>query len=82
MWAGFPCADLSSVRAGRQGLDGPASGLVWEVVRIKKMFEKNLPVHIVFKYVGENVASMDKPHCVEISHHMRRAGGMPRWFGI
>lgn len=70
LWAGFPCTDLSSVMAGRMGLDGPASGLFWEVVRIKKVIEDTLPVHVVFKFVGENVASMDKANCVEISEHL------------
>ena len=30
LWAGFPCTDLSRVRAFRQGLQGPASSLVFE----------------------------------------------------
>lgn len=67
LWAGFPCTDLSSVRYGRQGLEGPASGLFWEVVRIKNLLRKELPVHVTLKYVGENVASMDKKECERIS---------------
>jgi site-specific DNA-cytosine methylase len=84
LWAGFPCNDLSSVRAGRQGLQGPGSGLFWEVVRIKRLLEKELPPHVALKYVGENVASMDKEHCEEISselevrpYHLNPSGAVP-----
>ena len=31
LWAGFPCTDLCRVRAFRQGLQGPASSLVFEI---------------------------------------------------
>lgn len=67
LWAGFPCTDLSSVRFGRQGLEGPASGLFWEVVRIKRLLRKELPLHVALKFVGENVASMDKKECERIT---------------
>ena len=35
VWAGFPCTDLSSDKWGRSNLDGEASGLFYEVVRIQ-----------------------------------------------
>ena len=40
IWAGFPCTDLSSVRAGRLGLEGPASGLLLEGVMTGLAFAK------------------------------------------
>jgi site-specific DNA-cytosine methylase len=58
-WAGFPCTDLSSAKAGRQGLAGEASGLFWEVVRVRKLLQRRAPAHVTVKYVAENVASMD-----------------------
>lgn len=67
LWASFPCTDLSSVRHGRRGLDGPASGLFWEVVRIKKLIKHEAPPHIKVKFSTENVASMDKQQCEEIT---------------
>ena len=68
LWFGFPCVDLSSVRAGRLGLDGPNSGLFWDVIDIIRLLEQELPAHISLKYVGENVASMNKAHCQEITN--------------
>ena len=70
LWAGFPCTDLSAVKAGRQGLEGPASSLFWEVVRIKKLLVSCSPAHIVVKYTAENVASMDKRHCEQITNEL------------
>ena len=67
IWAGFPCTDLSSVRAGRLGLEGPESSLFWEVVRVKDLVKQEAPAHIAVKYTTENVASMDKPHCEQIT---------------
>ena len=37
LWAGFPCVDLSSVRAGRLNLEGPHSKLVYEIPRVKRL---------------------------------------------
>ena len=70
LWAGFPCTDLSAVRAGRKGLQGDASGLFFEVLRIKKLLVQEAPAHVTVKYVVENVASMDKKNCQEITEHL------------
>lgn len=37
LWGGFPCVDLSSVRAGGKGLDGKSSSLFYEIIRIRKL---------------------------------------------
>ena len=34
LWAGFPCVDLSSVRAYRKNLEGPSSSLIHEAGRV------------------------------------------------
>ena len=66
LWAGFPCADLSSVKSNRQGLEGPASSLFWEVIRVKKLISEESPGHVIVKYVTENVAWMDRQDCEQI----------------
>ena len=76
-WAGFPCTDLSSAKAWREGLDGQASGLFWEVTRILELLKKRAPIHIIIKFVAENVASMAKADCETIS---RALGVSPYWF--
>ncbi|CAK9108713.1 unnamed protein product [Durusdinium trenchii] len=58
LWAGFPCVDVSSVRANRQNRSGPSSSLIHEAIRVfgdcAELFpEKN------FQFFVENVASMD-----------------------
>ena len=68
LWAGFPCTDLSSVKWGRRGLDGPASGLIHEVLRIRKLIKEEIGAHIIFKEVIENVASMDRNQCERINN--------------
>lgn len=70
VWAGFPCNDLSSARAGRMNLDGPASILFWEVPRVLKLVKDNFGAHVVVKYVLENVASMDREATEQISTEM------------
>ena len=67
LWAGFPCVDLSSVKWGRKGLKGKASGLIMEVIRIAKLIKEAMGPHIVFKQVIENVASMDRDQCEKIN---------------
>ena len=67
LWAGFPCTDLSAVRAGRKGLQGPASGLFYEIPRITSLIKSKFGAHVVFKRTVENVASMDRDACTEIS---------------
>lgn len=68
LWAGFPCTDLSSVKSFRQGLEGPASSLFWEVIRVKKLLETESPHHVEIKYTAENVASMDRADCEKITN--------------
>ena len=65
-WAGFPCVDLSSVRAGRQNLAGEGSGLIFEALRILQLVKELLP-SIRIRFVFENVASMDTSARDEIS---------------
>ena len=68
LWAGFPCVDLSRVRANRQGLKGPASSLVFEIPRIEELLKKEFGSGVLFKKVIENVSSMDRAAAVEISN--------------
>ena len=70
--AGFPCVDLSSVKFGRKGLDGPASGLFYEVIRILKIIREEIPSSIIFKEVIENVATMARDQCERISQLVGR----------
>ena len=67
LWAGFPCVDLSSVRYGRQNLQGKESGLFFEILRvlrlIRRIFGSNFQVHFFI----ENVSSMDQSAAEEIS---------------
>lgn len=67
LWAGFPCTDLSSVKWGRKGIEGPASGLIYEVLRIRKLIRDEIGPHIQLKEVIENVASMDRDQCEKIN---------------
>ena len=67
LWAGFPCVDLSSVKWGRKGLKGKASGLIMEVIRIARLIKEEMGPHIVFKQIVENVASMDRDQCEKIN---------------
>ena len=59
VWGGFPCTDLSSAKWGRANLDGEASGLFYELVRILKDLKKILGFTFKIIYGIENVASMD-----------------------
>ena len=67
IWAGFPCVDLSRVRANRQGLQGPASSLVFEIPRIEELVKKEFGAGVLYKKVIENVSSMDKTAAIDIS---------------
>ena len=58
VWAGFPCVDLSSAKAGRQNLGGERSGLIYEALRILADLRSSYP-HVRVHFVVENVASMD-----------------------
>ena len=67
LWWGFPCTDLSSAKAFRDGLKGKASGLFFEGLRIRKIWKRLCGNRLRFKETVENVASMDKDHREEIS---------------
>ena len=67
LWAGFPCVDLSSVRAGGRGLEGKSSSLFYEIIRIRKLLIEEGGTGIVVKVVVENVASMKPEECDKIS---------------
>ena len=69
-WAGFPCTDLTGIKAFRKNLSGDKSGLFFEVKRILKLLRKTLPRFIKLKFLGENVASMDKAACHQITSEM------------
>lgn len=66
-WAGFPCTDLSSANYLGKGLEGKASGLFYEVLRILKLLRQEVPSSIKIKEVLENVASMARDQCDKIS---------------
>ena len=70
IWAGFPCVDLSSVKAGGRGLEGSQSGLFYEVPRIIDEVKSAVPSHVVVRYLAENVASMAKAECEKITKEM------------
>lgn len=67
LWAGFPCTDLSGVKDGRLNLRGSQSRLFWEIPRIRHLLEEEFGDAVTIKEVLENVASMDREACVEIS---------------
>ena len=67
LWGGFPCVDLSSVRAGGRGLEGKSSSLFYEILRIRKILVEECGADIVVKVVVENVASMKPEECNKIS---------------
>ena len=67
LWAGFPCTDLSKAKFGRLNLWGEQSSLFWHVPRITSLVREEFGENIVVKRVCENVASMDRSACEEIS---------------
>ena len=67
LWAGFPCVDLSSVRAGRMNLEGSQSKLFFEIPRIRQLCEDGFGKTVKVKALVENVASMDAAAAQEIS---------------
>ena len=69
LWGGFPCTDLSSARANRQGLLGPASSLFFEIKRIRKEIREEIGESLVLKLIIENVASMNPEEAAVISQH-------------
>ena len=71
LWAGFPCTDLSSARAFREGLAGKNSSLFFEIPRIFQLLKKVAGPDIRVRLAVENVASMTKDACQEISRVLR-----------
>lgn len=71
LWAGFPCVDLSSAKAYRMKLQGSQSSLFFEVLRVWELLETETPADVAVKVVVENVASMSKEACWEISDYMQ-----------
>ena len=67
LWAGFPCTDLSSAKAGRAGLDGVASSLFFHIPRIEALLKKTFGRKVALKKTIENVLSMDREECERIS---------------
>ena len=70
LWAGFPCTDLTGIKWGRQNLSGMKSKLFYEVPRILQVLRRNKPEFVHLRFGGENVASMDKSACAEITRTM------------
>lgn len=60
LWAGFPCVDVSSVRAFRSNLDGKDSGLYTEILRVKDLILRVFGHDFPLLFAVENVASMDQ----------------------
>eukprot|EP00438_Fugacium_kawagutii_P023130 Skav208787 [mRNA] locus=scaffold931:260209:264566:- [translate_table: standard] len=67
VWAGFPCVDLSRVRAGRQNLQGAQSGLFAEILRVQALLKRVFGQKFRLLFVIENVASMDTDALKELS---------------
>ena len=67
LWAGFPCSDLSAAKAFRRNLQGEKSGLFSEVLRIRTSLRKRFSPVVPVKFALENVASMDREACDDIS---------------
>ena len=64
--AGFPCVDLSSLKADRQGIDGPSSGLIHEAIRIHKELVSFFGADNVIR-LFENVESMPESERLRIN---------------
>ena len=67
LWAGFPCTDLSSAKAYREGLQGQASGLFYKIPEIVEHLRKAFGPRVRIRKVIENVASMEREACQEIN---------------
>ena len=67
LWAGFPCRDLCSAKAGRKNLDGEQSGLFFEIPRIRDLLREAFPPCVQIKFTLENVASMDRSAAEDIT---------------
>ena len=70
LWAGFPCTDLSSAKAGREGLSGTASSLFYEIPRIEALLQRSFGKKVKIKKTIENVSSMERSECDTISREL------------
>ena len=73
LWGGFPCTELSGVKLNRLNLEGGQSKLFWEIPRIRTLLEEEFGDKVIIKEVLENVASMDRKACLEISEELGRS---------
>ena len=67
LWGGFPCVHLSSVRHGRENLAGDGSNLFFQLLQVKEWIARWFSGFSSFRWVIENVASMDVSARDEIS---------------
>ena len=67
VWGGFPCVDLSAVKHKRKNLRGSQSGLVFELIRVIQLVRRVFGFSTKVLFFVENVASMDKSACKEIT---------------
>ena len=70
LWAGFPCVDLSAVKFGRLNLQGTESRLFFEILRILSLIKQVFGSGFRLLFFIENVSSMDRDACHEISSHL------------
>ena len=69
LFPGFPCQGISALKQGRKGLRGSASGLFWELPRVKELLAQNWKgVRIIF--AGENVVGIELDDCNCVSEFM------------
>ena len=70
LWAGFPCVDLSAVKFGRLNLQGTESRLFFEILRVLGLIKQVFGSGFKVLFFIENVSSMDREACKEISSHL------------
>ena len=70
LWAGFPCVDLSAVKFGRLNLQGTESRLFFEILRVLGLIKQVFGSGFKVIFFIENVSSMDREACREISSHL------------
>ena len=67
IWGGFPCVDLSAVKHMRKNLRGSQSSLLFEMIRVISLVRQVFGFRMKVIFFVENVASMDRSACREIS---------------
>ena len=67
LYAGFPCVDLSAVRAFRWNLQGEGSNLFWYLLQVMEWVFEVFSAFCKVKFCVENVSSMDESARREIS---------------